>query len=157
MVYDEMLSTFRGEHAFDPEHLKAAYVNWLTTEGDANVKDEAVSEWIDSTLQRIDGTRCPRCDGPLVGVSLVDEHVFRPEDERAVREHLASKPESDAHGYVAASRITHCRCVPVCRLCEGDEAIVGVSLAWPMNRGEIVERLRAAYGNQQDNRVTSRS
>ena len=149
-MYDEMVSTFRGEHAFDPEHLKTAYVGWLTAEGEANITDEAVSEWIDSTLERIDTTRCPRCEGPLVGVSLVDEHVFRPEDERAVREHLAAKPESGLSGYVAASRITHCRCVPVCRLCESDEAIVGISLAWPMNRGDIVQRLRAAYGNEHE-------
>jgi hypothetical protein len=156
LMYDDMLATFRGEHAFDPEHLKTAYVDWRTGEENDDVTDDAVSEWMGSTLQRIRGLRCPRCEGRLVGVSLVDEGVFRDEDERAVREHLASQPEDDARVYLAASRVTNCRCVPVCRLCESDEAIVGISLAWPMPRGEIVDRLRAANGNTPDAKLRSR-
>src|SRR4051794_27192400 len=101
-----MLATFRGEHAFDPEHLKTAYVAWLTTEADEDFADEAVSEWVDSALARIRRLRCPRCEGPLVGVSLVDEGVFRAEDERTMREHLASQPENNAITHLAASRVT---------------------------------------------------
>jgi hypothetical protein len=155
-MYDDMLATFRGEHAFDPDHLKTAYLGWLTAEGDAAVTDEAVSVWIDAALARIGRLRCPRCEGPLAGVSLVDEGVFRDEEERAVREHLASQPDNNADAHLAASRVTQCRCVPVCRLCESDEAIVGISLAWPMTRGEIVERLRAANGNTRDAKLRIR-
>src|SRR3954447_18045387 len=100
MSYDRILATFRGEHAFDPDHLKAAYVGWLADDdGDGDVAEEAVANWVDATLQRISESRCPRCAGPLVGASLVDEHVFRLEDEWEVREHLASQPDDGAGAY----------------------------------------------------------
>jgi len=159
MLYHEVLATFRGDHAFEPDHLKMAYLAWLKGEGHSVAPDADAEEWIDAALDRSGDGRCPRCDGPLAGVSLVDEHIFRAEDERQVRAYIAARaPDWYGFTHLAASRVTECRCVPVCRLCENDEAIVGIALGWPMNRAEIVERLRAAYGNNaatDDPRFTS--
>ncbi len=148
MLYNEMLATFRGDHAFEPEHLKAAYLVWLHGDAESRTPEDGADEWMDAAVQRIRDRRCPRCDGPLTRVSLVDEHIFRAEDERQVRDFIASRAD-DLYGteHLAASRATECRCVPVCRLCENDEAIVGIALEWPMSREKVIERLRAAYGN----------
>jgi hypothetical protein len=158
MLYDEMLATFRGDHTFEPEHLKTAYLLWLENVAGAPTSDDVVEKWVDEALQRIHDRRCPRCSGPLAGVSLVDEHIFRAEDERQVRDYIASRSD-DLYGraHLSASRTTECRCVPVCRLCENDEAIVGIALDWPVDRTEVIERLRNAYGNTVADREPTRA
>jgi len=96
-----MIETFSGSHRFRPACLVGVYEEWMDDEYDnaADLHDRAI-EFVAGVVELLDSGKCPRCNGPLV---------------RSERE------------YPAGSRLTHCRCIPVCGPCGLLEAILPLS------------------------------
>jgi hypothetical protein len=81
------------------------------------VVTERANESAATITLKIDGGTCPRCDGPL------------------------------DLGRSAGSRMTRCRCVPICETCGGDETNQGIrgrgvsqTWRWPLRKGDITRR-----------------
>jgi hypothetical protein len=90
------ISTFSGAHPFRSECLLEAYTQDVLEENGGDIEsacDEGLKQ-VPELLALIDAGRCPRC-----GAALSEGEV------------------------PCGSRITECRCVPVCKLCGDSEAL----------------------------------
>ena len=147
----EPLRSYSGEHEFQWDHLRDAI--FAGTEGgtddDRELRaDEHADDLWDLMLQE----QCPRCDGPLLGASMLSEHVYPLPAETAIREDIARHEREhpsnpDATIYPAGSRVTECRCIPICAVC-GDHEGIGVTVppsVWPVDRELVIEQLRSRY------------
>jgi hypothetical protein len=96
----EMVDSFSGAHPFRPAHLKAV----LEREEPTADIDELV--WaLEALVTEIDTGRCPRCGNGL-------DSGYGPDGVQ-----IAGLTPS-------GSRVTACRCVPVCSICSGHESLV---------------------------------
>jgi hypothetical protein len=98
-----MIETVSGCHPFRPQHLideLADYYSSECPEDPEYVREEFAVPEAEGLIRAIDRGECPRCGGPL-----------------ADAEHPGWDP--------AGSRMTDCRCIPICSTCGFDEA------TWP--------------------------
>lgn len=122
---DDVLSTpgpdlrsFSGTHAYRPTCVSgAAKLAAVTDFGFDPVDDAALEKigahWAEVVAGRLDRGQCPRCRGAL------------PE--------LPELP--------AGSRVTACRCIPICGSCGADEATYPLPLwRWPTSRSAVSRR-----------------
>ena len=117
--------SFSGAHPFRPQCVIDAIVS-VWAAADADLDVKDMARDNAATITtKIDGGVCPRCDDPL------------------------------DLGNTAGSRVTRCRCVPVCPACGADEAHQGLLRTglsapwrWPIRRGDRTKRR---------NKVASRS
>ena len=129
--------SFSGSHPFRPACLVAAHM--ASMEGEYNDPEEGREEAIEFAAARvpaIDAGRCARCD-----VSLADGE------------------------FPAGSRVTDCRCIPICSCCGRAEAFTGIAMAsiggpkgrsllpliapvcyWPVDHGEQEAGVAAIMG-----------
>jgi hypothetical protein len=119
------VESFSATHPFRPACLRGCVEErWRLVDLSVVRWDDADDDYVTDITARlvehIDAGRCPRCDGPLLPADADDR----------------TRP--------AGSRITLCRCVPVCSACGFDEAFdLRWPDVWPVDRNEQEERRRA--------------
>lgn len=113
------LRSFSGTHSYRPTCVSdAAKLAAVTDFGfdpfDAAAQDKIGAHWAGVVTGRLERGQCPRCRGPLPTVS---------------------EPPP------AGSRITACRCIPICASCGSDEATYPLPLwRWPTSRSAVSRR-----------------
>lgn len=130
------ISTFSGAHPFRPQCLVDAYAAQMLDEWDGDPVQalKIALEEVPALLALIDVGRCPRCAGTYMKGEIP-----------------------------SGSRVTACRCVPVCRVCgemetferlgfvgKGSQANILAGLPghignWPLDRADQVTRLAQIY------------
>ena len=94
------IRTFSGAHPFRPACLVAVWQESMRYEyGDPTYSHDDAVDFVAALIPAIDNGRCPRCD-----TALAD------------------------HEIPSGSRMTDCRCIPICTLCGKIEAIVMADL-----------------------------
>ena len=126
----EAFLTSSGLHPFRVEHL-------------AEALGEDPTRKLDLFLADLEQDHCPRCGGPLLRGD--DGLVHPPGDDGSVP---------------AGSRVTGCRCIPVCEDCEMDEELfnetsvaadhpyadVAMPSEWPIDRDAMLRDIEEFYG-----------
>ncbi len=109
------MRSFSGTHDFRPSCLLAALIEDLAgdVEGATTLQAHAEAQ-LESLVAMLEAQACPRC-----GAELAHEQ------------------------FNAGSRITSCRCIPVCSQCGGSEASTLASpVEWPLTDQTHAVRLR---------------
>ncbi|WP_299442265.1 hypothetical protein [uncultured Phycicoccus sp.] len=122
-----MEQSFSGTHEYNPECLAGVSRNSYVAVGFAPEEVESViRDKVDTVSNSIMRGICPRCAGPL---------------------------RSAGPGAPAGSRITRCRCIPICSACGEDETsqqVLGQRLTapwnWPVSRGSMTRRANSVKG-----------
>jgi len=122
------IEAFSGTHDYDPAHVVASIeLDWFD-QGDFSPEELARlgHHWADRVTADLTEGRCPRCHDAL------------------------------NKDIVAGSRVTTCRCIPVCPACgsdEGNQMLLGRPSSrvweWPIGKGHRTRRANKVAANSQ--------
>lgn len=118
--------SFSGTHAFKPGCVSDAAKLAAVTDFGYSPDDDGVTKigahWAAKVSDSLDKGMCPRCRGKM--------------------------PEPPQ--YPAGSRVTSCRCIPVCNLCGQDEAFYPMPIwRWPTSRSAMTKRRNKLDGKRE--------